>query len=33
MYLMLLNCALNNVNTVMRGQGPSSSGGPMRRVK
>ena len=33
-YLMVLKCALNNIcNTVVSGQGPSSSGGPLRRVK
>ena len=31
---MVLKCALNNIcNTVMSGQGLSSSGGPLRRVK
>ena len=30
----MLKCALNNIcNTVMSGQGPSTSGGPLRRVK
>ena len=31
---MVLKCALNNIhNTVMSGQGPSSSGGPLRSVR
>ena len=31
---MVLKCAVNNIcNTVMSGQGPSSSGGPLRSVK
>ena len=31
---MVLKCALNNIcNTVMSGQGPSSSGGPLRSGK
>ena len=31
---MVLECALNNIfNTVISEQGPSSSGGPLRRVK
>ena len=30
----MLKCALNNIcNTVMSGQGPSSSGGPLRSVR
>ena len=33
-YLMVLKCALNNIcNTVMSGQGPSSSGGPLWSVR
>ena len=31
---MVLKCALNNIcNRVMSGQGPSSSGGPLRSVR
>ena len=31
---MVIKCALNNIcNTVMSGQGPSSSGGPLRSLK